>query len=149
MAAVCLDASLVALWFLREELTPRADALLDQWRAASVEFIAPPMLMVEVPSVFRQAVYRGRITPEEGDVAFAAFLQIGIRVLEPQGLLTRAWDLGKALNTARLYDMYYLALAEMEGCELWTADRRLANLVAPRSRPVKWIGDALGEPQAD
>jgi hypothetical protein len=30
MACVCLDASLVVLWFVRQELTPKADAVLEE-----------------------------------------------------------------------------------------------------------------------
>lgn len=141
MPPICLDASLVLLWFLREELSPSADALLDRWRGAGAEFIAPPMLAAEVPSVLRQAVYRGRITLQEGDEAFQAFLEMEIRIREPEGLLAQAWALGKTFNSPRLYDMYYLALADVEKCELWTADRRFADLAAPRFSLVRWIGD--------
>jgi predicted nucleic acid-binding protein len=145
MACVCLDASLVVLWFLRQELTPEADAALDQWRAADVDFIAPPLLMAEVPSVLRQAVHRGRITSGEGDTALADFIGVGIRIAEPPGLLRRAWDLGKALNVPRLYDMFYVALADMEQCELWTADRHLVNLVKARWPFARWLGDLSAE----
>ena len=145
MPPVCLDASLVLLWFLRDPLSPRADALLDEWRLAATELIAPPMLRAEVPSVLRQAVYRGQMNLEEGDEALQVFLGVGIRIREPDGLLARAWDIGKTLNAPRLYDMYYLALAEIEKCELWTADRRFVNLVAPRSSVVKWVGDLPSE----
>jgi predicted nucleic acid-binding protein len=141
MACVCLDASLVVLWFLRQELTPEADAVLDQWRADDIDLIAPPLLMAEVPSVLRQAVHRGRITSEEGDTALADFVGVGIRIAERPGLLRRTWDLGKALNVPRLYDMFYVALADMEHCELWTADRHLVNLVKGRWPLARWLGD--------
>ena len=141
MACVCLDASLVVLWFLRQELTPKADAVLDKWRAAEVEFIAPPLLMAEVPSVLRQAVHRGRITSAEGDTALADFTDVGIRVVDPPGLLGRAWDLGKTLDASRLYDMFYVALADLQQCELWTADRHLVNLVKDRWPLARWLGD--------
>jgi predicted nucleic acid-binding protein len=141
MACVCLDASLVVLWFLRQELTPKADAVLGEWRAAEVELIAPPLLIAEVPSVFRQAVYRGRITRDEGDVALTDFMEAGIRIIEPLGLLRRAWNLAKTLNVPRLYDMFYVALADLEQCELWTADRHLVNQVKDRWPLARWLGD--------
>ena len=141
MPPVCLDASLVLLWFLREPLSTRADALLQEWRTNDVEFIAPSLLMVEVPSVLRQAVHRGRVTTAEGDETLHAFLEIDIRIREPAGLLNRTWELGKTLNAPRLYDMYYLALAEIEACELWTADQRFVNLVAPHSSLVRLVGE--------
>ena len=109
MPPVCLDASLVLLWFLREPLSTRADALLQEWRTNGVEFIAPSLLMLEVPSVLRQAVHRGRVTTAEGDETLHAFLEMDIRIREPSDLLNRTWELGKTLNAPRLYDMYYLA----------------------------------------
>ena len=141
MPPVCLDASLVLLWFLREPLSTRADALLQEWRTDGVEFIAPSLLMLEVPSVLRQAVHRGRVTTAEGDETLHAFLEMDIRIREPSDLLNRTWELGKTLNAPRLYDMYYLALAEIEACELWTADQRFVNLVAPHSALVRLVGE--------
>lgn len=141
MALLCVDASLVLAWLLPEELSDAAFALRQRWDAQEIELIAPPLLNVEVPSVLRQAAYRGRITLDEADEALGAFLEMGIRLRQPEGLLPQAWALAKALNAPRLYDMFYLALAEMEGCQLWTADRRLWNLVVGRSGLVKWVGD--------
>lgn len=145
MAAVCVDASLVLAWLLPEELSAKAFAQKAQWDEQNTELIAPPLLMAEVPSALRQSVYRHRVPLVQGDEAFKEFLEMGIRIRQPEGLLTHAWDLGKALNASRLYDMYYLALAEMERCELWTADRRLLNLAAPRWALVRWIGDVETE----
>ena len=140
MPSLCLDASLVLLWFLREELSAAADSLLDEWRNAGARFIAPALLMAEVPSALRQAVHRGRMTLEEGDDALDAFLQMNIVIREPDGLLRRAWQFGKELNASRLYDMLYLAAADLEKCELWSADRRLVNLAARRLSFVRWVG---------
>ena len=141
MAAVCVDASLVMAWLLPEELSAQAFALRELWERQDAELVAPPMLEIEVPSALRQAAYRRRITMGEGDEALQAFLDMGIRIRQPTGLLSQAWNLGKAVNAPRLYDVYYLALAEMEGCELWTADRRFVNLVGSRSAPAKWLGN--------
>ena len=142
MASVCIDASLAISWFLPEDLSERAYTLREGWVGTGVELIAPPILAAEVPSTLRQAVYRGRINADEGDEAFAAFLDIPIRIIQPEGLLQRAWDIGKRANAPRLYDVFYVALAEIERCELWTADRRLVNLLGSRFPNVHWIGEA-------
>ena len=142
MAEVCVDASLVIAWFLPEEFTNQAFALKDRWEGGGVELVAPITLASEVPSALRQAVYRGRILAREGDEAFAAFLEMPILILQPDDLLSRAWEIGKAVNAPRLYDAFYVALADIQDCELWTADRRLANLVQPRFPWVHWLGEA-------
>lgn len=40
-----------------------------------------------------------------------------------------AFDWTIRLKRAPAYDSYYLALAEIMGCDLWTADRRLCKAV--------------------
>jgi predicted nucleic acid-binding protein len=141
MPAVCLDASMVLLWLLEEDLSAKADARLNEWRDAGTEFVSHHLLSAEVPSVLRQAVHGGRISVEEGDEAFESFVAMDIRTRQPDRLVRRAWELGKALNASKLYDMCYLALAELEQCELWTADRRLANLAGQRTQLVHWVGE--------
>lgn len=140
MAEVCVDASLVVAWLLPEEFSDEAFMLKERWAGEGVELVAPVMLASEVPSTLRQAVYGGRILAAEGDEAFAAFLDLPIRIIQPKNLLLRAWEIGKSVNAPRLYDAFYVALADIEGCELWTADRRLTNLVQPRFPQVHWLG---------
>jgi predicted nucleic acid-binding protein len=98
-----------------------------------------------VTSVLRQAVYRGQITLEEGEEAVSAFFGMGIRMLSAETLTERAWNWGKMVNAARLYDMYYVAAADLESSVLWTLDRRLVNLVAGRANFVQWAGEAQPE----
>lgn len=141
LVEVCVDASLVVAWLLPEEFTDEAFALKERWTGEGTELIAPVMLAAEVASTLRQAVYRGRVSVSEGDEAFAAFLEMPIRIIQPERLLSRAWEIGKAVNAPRLYDAFYVALADIEACELWTADRRLTNLVQPRFPQVHWLGE--------
>jgi len=141
VAEVCVDASLVIAWLLPEELSEEAFALKKRWASGGVELVAPVMLTSEVPSVLRQAVYRERILGGEGDEAFASFVEMPIRIVQPENLLPRAWEIGKSVNAPRLYDAFYVALADIAGCELWTADRRLANLVHTRFPQVRWLGE--------
>ncbi len=105
--------------------------------------MAPPMLSFEAPSVIRQSVHRKRISDKEGDEALQTFLDFNIEILQPTPLVYEAWSIGKALNAPRLYDMYYMALASLTGCEFWTADHRLFNLARARFGFVRWIGDSL------
>lgn len=137
-----VDASLVLLWLLRQEHSLQADALRERWQQEQPELMAPPLLPAEVPSVLRGAVYRHRLTQEEGDAALRLFQEIGISIRQPPDLLPRAWELGKALNAPRLYDLYYLALARIEGCPLWTADRRFYRLASAALPDIHWVGEA-------
>lgn len=142
MVEICVDASLVIAWILPEEFSDEAFALKERWGGEGVELVAPAMLVSEVPSTLRQAVYRGRILAVEGDESFTAFLEMPIRIVQPDNLLSRAWEIGKVVNAPRLYDAFYVGLADIQDCEFWTADRRLANLVQSRFPRVHWLGEA-------
>jgi predicted nucleic acid-binding protein len=133
----------VLLSLLREDLSAGADELFELWREDSVRMIAPRLLFAEVPSGLRYAIHRRRIAQSDGNVALQDFLAAGIEPREPHDLVNRAWEIGKVLKSPRLYDVFYIALAGMEECELWTADRRLANLAGPRYPFVRWVGDVL------
>lgn len=144
MPRVCVDASLVLLWLLRQELSPHADALWEQWLEEGREIVGPALLYAEVPSVLREAIYHQRLTLEEGEEAFAAFCGLGIQTILRDELHLRAWELGRVFNAPRLYDFQYVALAELEGCELWAADRRLVNLVKGHCPWARWVGEVGG-----
>jgi len=138
---VCVDASLVIASLLPETISDRADLLLDRLRAAGEALIAPALLTAEVSSALRNAVFTKRIPSELGEAALDAFKQYPIRLHEMSGLMHSAWAWAKAVNAPRLYDMYYLALADSEGCDLWTADRRLVGLVGRSFARAKWVGE--------
>jgi predicted nucleic acid-binding protein len=61
--------------------------------------------------------------------------------MQPTGLYQRAWELARHFDRPAAYDAHYLALAEMEGCPLWTADGRLFNAVRHELDWVNWLGD--------
>ena len=47
-----------------------------------------------------------------------------------------AWKLVRRFNRPTVYDAFYLALAQEEGCPFWTGDKRLYYTV---KRQLKWI----------
>ena len=70
-------------------------------------------------------------------------LALNIRCLAPTTHLhERALGWADRLGYSKAYDAHYLALAEQEGIELWTADRRLANGAQQAGAHwVRWIGE--------
>lgn len=138
---VCVDPSLALKLVLEEDYSDRAHALWACWVAADIEVMAPCHLGFEVTSVIRNHVSRGEISPQAGRAAFEAILAQGIRLIHPDVLLERAWELAEQFGRPTAYDACYLALADMAGCELWTADRRLYHAVRDALPWVKWLGD--------
>ena len=143
--SVCVDASLAVAWLSWEEYTPIANALRQEWREKGVQMVGPSLFHAEVTSAIRQRVYFKRILPEEGEEAFSIYLDIPIRIIDKQKVYRKAWELAREFNLPVCYDMQYLAVAELEDCELWTADRRLANSLPGKADRIKWVGEYTGK----
>jgi predicted nucleic acid-binding protein len=109
------------------------------WSGSATRLVVPPQFFAELTSVLRNLVYRKLLTPGEGDAALAAALSYRVHQIQPAELQERAWALAKQFNRPTAYDAQYLAVAQIEGCDLWTADRRLVN--ATGVPWVRWLGD--------
>jgi predicted nucleic acid-binding protein len=139
--SVCVDASLALTWLLAAEQNETANALRRKWDEEEVEIITAPLFDAEVTSVLRQQVYFKRLPPEEGEEAFSAYLEMGVKSIDRHGIQEMAWDLAKKFNLPRTYDMQYLAVAELRDCELWTNDKRLVNSLQGKVSRIKWVGE--------
>jgi predicted nucleic acid-binding protein len=138
---VCVDASVAILWLIPAQRTQQAAELLEQWVQEGVELIGPPLFDAEVTSTIRLHVYLEKILPDEGEEAFSGYSALGVRTVTPNGLSRKAWELAKEYHQPRTYDMQYLAVAELEDCELWTADSKLANSLKGKAKRIRWVGD--------
>ena len=137
---VCVDASLGLSLVLPENASNRARDLWQSWIENDVTVCAPTLYLYESISAIRGRVYRQLLTPEEGDLAFQTLLAQPVDVFSPPELYGRAWNLAKTLRQPKVYDSYYLALAELLDCKFWTADERLYNTVRETLPWARWIG---------
>jgi predicted nucleic acid-binding protein len=55
-------------------------------------------------------------------------------------LLKAAYELAKALNRSRTYDVQHLTLAQRLSCEFWTADERMFNAIQSEFPSIHWLG---------
>lgn len=128
---------------LRDPLEKSAESLWRRWLANGVAMIVPPLFRPEVTSVLREREYRGDLEGDEASVALDIALEWPVIVWEPGGhLQRRAYELAVRYNLPKTYDAQYLAVADLLGCDLWTADRRLVRGVGEPW--VRWIGDYEG-----
>lgn len=142
---VCVDAGVIVWALLPFPLSDQAEALLARWREEERTLIAPALFAFEVTSALRRLVHLKEITAEQGETAFEQFLRIDVRLSHQRGIFPLAWRLAKQYERPRAYDTAYLALAQLRGCEFWTADRRLYNAVSRDLPWAKWIGDFRAE----
>ncbi len=102
----------------------------DARRSLASETVAVPHLAdCEVAGAFRGQVLRGSVGADQALVALGRWARLGLRRFAVVGLLGRVWELRENLSA---YDASYVALAEALGCELVTADARLARAPGPR-----------------
>lgn len=138
---VVADASLALKWVLpEEEHTEDALALWDAWQDAGELIIAPPIFRPEVTNALHQLVRHGHIARADAAEMLDPLISL-VALREPLELYSRALTLAGELGLSATYDALYLALAESEGCELWTADRRLVRSVGTRFPLARWLAD--------
>jgi predicted nucleic acid-binding protein len=117
---IVLDASAAVLGLLNDG---------DARRSLANETVAVPHLAdSEVAHALRAQVLRGRVNADDAGVALARWARLGVRRFAIVGLLARISELR---DNVTAYDATYVALAEALGCELVTADARLAQAPGP------------------
>lgn len=127
MAEVCVDASFALKVVLWEPHRDQVRALWASWLHEDTDVVAPWLLLFEAHSVLRRRVARIEMTEQEARDAWRLLRQQGIRTVHPRGLFDRAWAIAAQLDRPTTSDAAYLAVAELRGCEFWTADSRLAH----------------------
>jgi predicted nucleic acid-binding protein len=118
-----VDVSVVAKWYLPE---PDSAAAIAAARGARV-LLAPDLLPAELGNIFWKKIRSGELADRDARHAISRFT-----AARPVTLRPSISFLGDALDIAvryqrTVYDALYVALAVIEGCQLMTADQRLAN----------------------
>lgn len=138
---VCVDASLVLRTLVPGPHSQNALGLVSKWSSDKTSLIAPALIAFEVTAVLRLHVFQQVLTAEESKEALEKFMQQGIRLSNRRGIFPLAWELAQRFNRPRAYDTAYLALAQINSCEFWTADQKLYNAVHHELDWVRWIED--------
>lgn len=143
MTGLVIDANVVIKLLIDEEHSDRAMNLLTDTVRAGRSLLAPTLMPSEVTNVLFQRTRRQQhaISEEIANEALAAFFQLPILLETPPAMYQRALTLARAYGLRATYDGLYVALAEMTGVDLWTADRRLIQALGPTMPWVRWIGE--------
>lgn len=103
-------------------------AARSELRAAG-DLAAPDLIDVETVAVLRKRWLAGSISDERFDVAITDLQRWDFERVPTLRLVRRAYELRANVT---VYDATYVALAEGLGCDLLTADQRLARATGPR-----------------
>jgi predicted nucleic acid-binding protein len=144
MSDVVVDAGLALKWVLAEDFTAEARALLAEWEQHDTHRLVPSWFACEVGNVLVQRVRGGKLTIPQAQLAVRGLLaEVETRDSEP-AVTVRALEIADELGVNASYDAQYVARAELQGCELWTADERFWRIANPRFAFVRWIGERAG-----
>jgi predicted nucleic acid-binding protein len=143
---VVLDANLVIALLLPLPYSNQVWAHYSSWRQDEVELLAPTLLQYQAHAALVRSLAAGWMLPHEAKAALEEMQSLRIHYLAPSPELhVRAWHWSGRLGHTKTYDAQYVALAELERADLWTADRRLVNGARQAGAGwVHWIGE--GEP---
>jgi predicted nucleic acid-binding protein len=133
-----IDSNIALKWVLDEPDSPEALALLTEWSRKRITMLAPALLAYEATNILFQNVRKGKITFDTARNGLRRVILAGIEFDFPYDyrLSQRAIELANKYNLPAAYDAHYLALAEREDCELWTADSRMWRAVQAK---LPWI----------
>ena len=136
--SVVVDASLALKWVLSEVDSNTAITLLQSWNTDNIEIIAPALFTYEATNILYRQVVTNKLSYEEVSKLLTRLLSIGILLnfVQHREISIRAMELAHRFGLHAAYDAHYLALAEHEKCEYWTADSRLCNAVKDK---LPWV----------
>lgn len=143
---VIVDTCLALKWVIQEDDSDMANSLLAGWVAQGVSVLAPALMAYEIANAVHQRVRRGDFMPDDAERAFTQLYSIGINLRWARAasvvtaLSTRALEIARTYTLGATYDTQFLALAEHEDCEYWTADRRFWDTVRQDHPRVRWLG---------
>ncbi len=140
---VIVDTSIVVKWVLDEPDSAIAIALLRKWISEATAIRAPALLAYEVTNVLYQRVRKGELSFDKAKQALTDVFtsELKLKFSDQASLSMKAIELAHQHALSAAYDPHYLALAERENCEYWTADKRLWNAVKDKLSWVRWFGD--------
>jgi predicted nucleic acid-binding protein len=142
MAEQVIDASVAIKWVVKgEPFRNKARQLLHDARLKGIALIGPPPLEYEVESNLQRCLHRGHATIAVVDASLNAFYAIGVRIVTHPDIVRRAREIARQFNQERICDSLYAALAELRGCEFWTADKVFHDAVKSVLSFVKYLPD--------
>ncbi len=130
--ALVIDANVALKWVLDEPGSAEAVALRGHALAA------PDLLWPECANILWRRARAGELTAPQAAERLATLLRARLDVVPSAGLAAIALELATALDH-QAYDCFYLALAEVSGAPLVTADRRLVRRAASLPRLARRV----------
>jgi predicted nucleic acid-binding protein len=129
--SVVVDTSVVVKWIVTASDANVARALLAEWTSKGIIIRAPALLAYEAVNSLYKYIRSSQMPLEDAASGLRKVIFPLVTFDHPKdaSFSLRTIELASQFNLAATYDAHYLALAEKEGCELWTADTRMWKAV--------------------
>lgn len=137
---LCLDTSVLIPYLVPDEHEPLADSLVLEVVVGNAGLVAPAFAWAEVGSVLRKKVRMGLLTKEEAEGCYQDFCNLPIDYINEELLRVRAWEIAEQYQLPTLYDAAFLACAESQKGDFWTADKVLISTLSPLPVYVNKLG---------
>ena len=129
MSLYVIDASVAARFLLFEELSDKAEHVLEDFMDGKIELVAPRLLIYEVGNTLCKAFKQGFISFEDAREKISYFLRLQLNIIE-----LRKGDYEEVLdwsikNDVTYYDAIYLVVTKKVGGILLSADNMLYEKV--------------------
>ncbi len=136
-----IDSSIAVKWFSQEAGTEAALILRDGVFSGKCRLEAPDLLLFELANALR---FNSRFNAEDVKLALGSILDMGISFHHAEGpLLSRAVDLAFRYRMT-VYDGCFIALADIRGLTLITADEKLMEKAGNHAGLVR-LSDTVPE----
>lgn len=136
-----LDTSVVAKWFLPEQLSTEADSVLEEVRLGKSDAASPDLIVHEFANILWQRQKKEEISGRQAAAIMSDFERLPIELVPGDVLGSQALKIaGKTGCTA--YDGAFMALASGLKCTLITADQGFISLMTGTrfAKRVVWLG---------
>jgi len=117
-----IDASVASRFLLIEDLSDKAELVLEAFLRGALDLRAPELVVYEVGNTLWESVKQGIIDFGEAEEKFSCFLELRV-----DSIKLNVEDAGEALewgveNDATYYDSVYVEASKKIGATLLTAD---------------------------
>jgi predicted nucleic acid-binding protein len=134
--AVCIDASVGAKWFLKDEDDSQAAlALLERYVQGKLHILVPDLFFYEIGNLLSLAVRRQRLPEKTALQSLEELERLHLEPISLRGEGDSALSFSQRLNLS-FYDAAYLAAAESRGVPLVTSDK---NLLKAADTELGWV----------
>ena len=121
---IVLDASVVVKWFSDEEFSEIALKIRDEFVNGNLIIACPDLLLYEISNALR---YAKTLNEEDIKKAVESIYAMEIYIITPTvEIMQKAIEIALK-NDITVYDAVYVSLAELLGCRLITADKKLVD----------------------